>query len=121
MGLDASGGFIYFVEASAGKIGRLNPNTNEITEWYVSGYWGSPQKGIFVDLSANVWFVSAASLLRLGADNILTYWGTNNEYSHGATVDTKVNIGDVYIGTYSWSYYYLAWTNTDIRRFHPTP
>ena len=120
-GLDACGGFIYFVETSAGKIGRLNPNTNEITEWYVNGYWGSPPIGIFVDLSANVWFVSSVYLLKLGADNTLTYWGTNNEYSHGATVDTKVNIGDVYIGTYSFSGYLLAWTRTDIRRFRPTP
>jgi len=121
MGLDASGGFIYFVEALAGKIGRLNPNTNEITEWYVRGPYGSPEEGIFVDSSANVWFVSTYHLVRLGADNILTYWPAGGSYSHGVTVDIKVNIGDVYTGTYGWSAFDCSYVSADILRFHSTP
>jgi virginiamycin B lyase len=116
--LDASGGFIYFVEAGAGKIGRLNPATNEITQWFISAYIGeSPSQGLCVDSSANIWFTAYGYLLKLGADNILTYWGIGGYHTDGATVDAKVNVGDVYIGTYAFEFF--GFGSGAIRRFRP--
>jgi streptogramin lyase len=117
LGLDASGGFIYFVEYNAGKIGRLNPSTNEITQWLILAHVGYPYPGLCVDSSANIWFTSYGCLVKLGADNILTYWNFGPYCSTGATVDTKVSIGDVYIGTYQSGFY--GYQCGAVRRFRP--
>jgi len=125
-GLYVAQGLIYFAEYIGQKIGRLNPSRNEMTQWSLSWYAQYP-RGLSVDSSGNAWFVTygtygygVGTLFRLGTDNIFTYWqfpeGRNSAY--GATVDARVNLGDVYVATW-----YDLWGRSSpaVLRFHQTP
>jgi virginiamycin B lyase len=115
-GLHVAGGLVYFAEYHSNKIGRLNPSTNEMTQWSISIYSAYGPYGLFVDSSGDAWFTAlywrgtyeapGNYLCRLGIDNILTCWTPELLISsYGVTVDTKMNVGDVYVsGWYVGSY-----------------
>jgi len=109
-GLYVANGQVYFAEWSSRKIGRLNLSTNEITEWSVTEVTGGFNIfGLFVDSKANAWTVAVGNqfiwgrgvLCRIGSDNILTYWIFPARWAryYEFAVDTKVNLGDIYVVT----------------------
>jgi virginiamycin B lyase len=110
---------VFFVEYWGNKVGRLNTLSNEITQWSMSWFFESGPLGGFVDTDGNFWFRTAHYLLKLSVDNIFTYWwasGDQGNYLCGVAIDTKINIGDVYLAYYHGSSYY-GWYG-DIYRFH---
>jgi virginiamycin B lyase len=121
-GLYVAGGLVYFAEYNGRKIGRLNPNTNQMTQWSLSGLPGYLLLGIFIDSGGNAWFTAIHGFYygtselypyRLGIDDILTYWPFAAFSCYGATVDTKMNVGDVYVSGY------VSGTGNAILRFRP--
>lgn len=111
-GLYVTGGLVYFAEYAARKIGCLDPNTNQVTQWSLSGVPGVEIYGMFVDPGGNAWSTSqyvnpyfqqysTLYIYRLNVNNIFTYWTLQPaSTSFGVTVDTKINVGDVYVSAY---------------------
>jgi virginiamycin B lyase len=120
VGLYVANEQVFFVEYYGNKVGRLNPLTNEITQWSINWLGDMYPRGGFVDMKGNFWFRTYYYLLKLGVDNIFTYWsasfGKFISVGCGVTIDMKVNIGDIYMAYYHGSSY--AGYYGDIYRFH---
>jgi len=70
---------VFFTETSAGRIGKLNPTTNTITEWkHPFDFGNAKPTGIGVDSSGNVFYVerpAQGDIARLNtATDVVTLW-----------------------------------------------
>jgi streptogramin lyase len=96
-----------------------------VKQWSLSGLpiehpGGEALFGTFVDLEGNVWFTDQwrwstlnrfyGYLYRLGTNNIITYWQFTplSTISYGVTVDTKANVGNVYVSGYVYGSEYTS-------------
>jgi streptogramin lyase len=128
-GLYVANGVVFFTQYGARKIGRLDPSANEMTQWSFSNLPGGRPFGTFVDLNNNVWFTDwiydpyykdNAYLYRLDTNNVFTYWHfwPAECYRYGVTVDTKVDIGSVYVSGFVDQSEYTSAGNAILRFRH---
>lgn len=74
---------VWFTMNAANKIGKLDPSSNTITEYTITGVSNSGPQGIVVDPSHNVWFAEKAAH-KIGKFDPATLEFTHFDLSSGA-------------------------------------